>query len=102
MNIVLSIQEIEDNKVAILSAIKQLDLYPDNESDKSLADRLALLARRLDEIELDIATVAKVPTDNEIFMQAVKLYPLGPGGNPEDRETWIKGFKACREQLNSQ
>jgi len=43
------------------------------------------------------ASTVKV-TDNEIFMQAVKLFPLAIGDG-EDRETWIKGFKAYREQL---
>jgi hypothetical protein len=45
-------------------------------------------------------STVKVVSDNDVFMQAVKLYPMGPDGNPDDRETWIKGFKACREQLN--
>ncbi|AMQ00950.1 hypothetical protein AY601_4099 [Pedobacter cryoconitis] len=46
------------------------------------------------------AMPVKTISDNAIFMQAVRLFPLGEVGNPEDREIWIKGFKSCLEQLN--
>lgn len=50
MNIDLNAQEIEDNKLAILIAIKQLDLNPNNSADRQLADRLEEFTRRLDEL----------------------------------------------------
>jgi len=37
-------------------------------------------------------------SDNDIYLQAVKLYPLGTS-NYGEREAWISGFKSCRDQM---
>jgi len=37
-------------------------------------------------------------SDNDIYIQAVKLFPLGTS-NYGEREAWIAGFKSCRDQI---
>lgn len=51
MVIEISKQEIEDNKFALLLAIKELDLHPENMADKQLSDRLDIFKKRLEKLQ---------------------------------------------------